>query len=76
MAYNNSVVQSVKFFEFGKNLLWLSIIHNKQWNRYSLNITRQFNYIKDSENKKGYCSVYLNLTAAKALVDHLYSYFN
>ena len=71
MADNNSVVQSVKLNEFGKNSLWLSIVHNKQWNRYSLNITRRFYYTKDNETKEGSCSTYLNLTAAKALVDQL-----
>ena len=30
MADNNSIVQSVKFYEFSKNLLWLIIVHNKQ----------------------------------------------
>ena len=71
MAENNSVVQSVKFYEFGKKSLWLSIVHNKQWNRFSLEITRQFSYIKDGETKEGSSSSYLNLTAAKALVDQL-----
>ena len=71
MADNNSVVQSVKFYEFGKNLLWLSIVHNTQWNRYSLDITRKFTYTKDGETKEGSSSTYLNSTAAKALVDQL-----
>ena len=69
MADNNSVVQSVKFYEFGKNSLWLSIVHNKQWNRYSLDITRKFTYTKDGETKEGASSTYLNLTAAEALVE-------
>ena len=71
MGDNNSVVQSVKFYEFGKTILWLSIIHNKQWNKFSLDITRQFSYIKDGETKDGSSSTYFNLTAAKALVDQL-----
>ena len=71
MADNNSVVQSVKFYEFGKNSLWLSIVHNKQWNRFSLDITRRFSYIKNGETKLGSSSTYLNLTAAKALLDQL-----
>ena len=71
MADNNFVVQSVKFYEFGKNSLWLSIVHNKQWNKFSLDITRQFSYIKDGEPKEGSSSTYLNLTAANALVDQL-----
>ena len=71
MADNNSVVQSVKFYEFGKNSLWLSIIHNKQRNRYSLDITRKFTYTNNGETKEGASSSYLNLTAAKALVDLL-----
>ena len=71
MADNNFVVQSVKFFEFGKNSLWLSIVHNKQWNRYLLDITRNFTYTKDGETKEGSCSTYLNLTDAKALADQL-----
>ena len=53
MAYNNSIVQSIKCYEFGKNLLWLSIEHNKQWNKYSLDITRKFNYSKDGDIKEG-----------------------
>ena len=71
MADNNSVVQSVKFYEFGKNSLWLSIVHKKQWNRYSLDITRKFTYTKDGDTKESASSTYLNLTAAKALVDQL-----
>ena len=71
MADNNSVVQSVKFYEFSKIILWLSIIHNKQWNRYSLNITRKFTYTKDGKTKEGSCSTSLNLTNAKALIDQL-----
>ena len=71
MADNNSVVQSVKLYEYGKNSLWLSIVHNKQWNRISLDITRKFSYIQDGETKEGSCSTYLNLTAAKVLVDQL-----
>ena len=69
MADNNFVVQSVKFYEFGKNSLWLIIAHNKQWNRYSLDITRKFSYTKDGETKEGSCSTYLNPSAAKALVN-------
>ena len=71
MADNNFIVQSVKFYEFGKNSLWLSIVHNKQWNRYSLNLTRKFSYRKDGETKEGSCSTYLNLSATKALVEQL-----
>ena len=71
MSDNNSVLQSVKFYKFGKNSLWLSIVYNKLWNRYSLDITRKFTYTKDAETKEGSCSTYLNLTAAKALVDQL-----
>ena len=51
MADNNFILQSVKFYEFGKNSLWLGIVHNKQWNRYSLDITRKFTYTKDGETK-------------------------
>ena len=71
MAESNSIVQSVKFYEFGTNSLWLSIVHNKQWNRYSLDITRKFTYTKGGETKEGSCSTYLNLTATKALVEKL-----
>ena len=69
MADNNSVVQSIKLYEFSKNSLWLSIIHSKQWNRILLDITRKFNYTKDCETKKGSSTIYLNLTATKALID-------
>ena len=65
---NNSILHSVKFYEFGKNSLWLSIVHNKNWNRHSLDITRKFLYTKDGETKEGSSSTYLNLTATKALV--------
>ena len=71
MAENNFVVQSVKFYEFNKNSLWVSLVHNKQWNRYSLDITRQFTNIKDGETKEGSCSTYLNFTAAQSLVDQI-----
>ena len=71
MAGKNSVGQSVKLYKFVKNLLWLSIVHNKQWNAYSLDITRKFSYIKDGETKEGSTTIYLNFTAAKGLVDQL-----
>ena len=71
MADNNTVVQSVKFYEFGKNSLWLIIVNNKQWNRFSLDITRQFRYIKDGKANDGSFSTYFNLTAVTALVDQL-----
>ena len=71
MADNNFIVQSVKFYEFGKNLLWLSIVHSKEWNRYSLDITRKLTYTKDGKTKEGYCSTYLNVSATKALVEQL-----
>ena len=71
MADNNSVVQSVQFYKFGKKSLWLRMVHNKHWNRYSVDITRKFTYTKDGETKQGSSSTYLNLTAAKALVDQL-----
>ena len=71
MADNNFVVQKVKFYEFGKNSLSLSIVHNKQWNSFSVNITRKFTYTQDGETKEGSSSTYLNLTAAKALVNQL-----
>ena len=71
MANNNSIVQSVKFYKFGKNSLWLSIVHNNQWNRFSLDITRMFTYTKDGETKEGSSTIYFNLTTTKALVDQL-----
>ena len=52
MANYNSVVQSIKCYEFNKNLLWQSIVHNKLWNRYLLDITRKFRYTKDGETKE------------------------
>ena len=71
MADNHSVVQSVKFYEFGKNSLYLSIVHTKQWNRFSVHFTRKFTFTKDGETNEGSCNTYLNLIAAKALVDQL-----
>ena len=68
---NNSLVQSVKFYKFGKNSLLLSIVHNKQWNKFSLDVTRKCSYIKEGETKEGSSSTYLNLTAANALIDQL-----
>ena len=59
------------FYKFGKNLLWLSIEHNKQWNRYSLDIMRKFSYTKDGETNNNFFSTYLNLTTEKAFVDLL-----
>ena len=71
MADKNSVVQSVKFYEFGKNSLWLTIVHNKQWIRFLLDITRKFSYTNEGEIIKGSSTIYLTLTATKALVDRL-----
>ena len=71
MPDNNFIAQSVKYYKFVKNSLWLSIVHNKQWNRFVLDIARKFSYTKDGENKEGFSPIYMNLTATKALVDQL-----
>ena len=71
MADNNSVVQSVNFYELSKNSLWLSIVHNKQWNRFLLDIRRKFSYTNDGETKEGLTTIYLNLIVTKALGDQL-----
>ena len=71
MAENNSIVQSLKFYEFGKKILWLNIVHNKQWNRYLLDITRKFTYTNNGETIENSWSTFLNLTATKALVEQL-----
>ena len=54
MADNNFLVQNVKFYKFWKNTLLLSIVRNKQWDRFSLDITRKFSYIKDGESNEAY----------------------
>ena len=69
--YNSNVVQSNKCYKLNKNLLWLSIVHNKLSNKYSLDITVKFSYAKDGVSKEGYCSAHLNLIAAIAFVDQL-----
>ena len=71
MAANYLTVQIVKLYEFGKNSYWLNIVYNKQYNRYSLDITRKLNYTKNGEIKEEFCTTFLNLTAAKSLVDQL-----
>ena len=71
MADNNSVVQRVMFYELVKNSLWLSKVHNKKRNRFLLDITRKFSYTKDEKTKEGRSTIYLKLTATKALVDQL-----
>ena len=52
MSNYNSVVQRIKCYEFNKNSLWLRIVHNKLWNRYSFDITRKFSYTKTVKPKK------------------------
>ena len=69
MADNNSALQSVKFYKFGKTSLYISIVHNKQWNRFSLNITRKFSHTNKGEMKTSPSTIYLNLTATKPLVE-------
>ena len=71
MVDNNFLVKSVKFYKVDKNSLWLSIVHNKQLNRYLVDITGKFNYTKDGNTKEGSSTIYLNLIAAKALIDQL-----
>ena len=71
MANYNCVMQSIKCYVLGKKSLWLSIVHNKQWNKYSLGITRKFSYTKEGESKKGFCSTYLNLIAVQAFAGQL-----
>ena len=71
MAHNNSILQSVKLYKLGINSLWLSIVHHKQWNKYLLDITQKLTYTKDGKTKDSYCSTYLYLIAANALVNQL-----
>ena len=52
MAEYNSIVQSVKYYEFVTTSLWLSIVHSKQWKSYSLDITRKFTYINYNKTKQ------------------------
>ena len=71
MAERLSAMQSVKFYEFGSNSYWIVVVFNKQWEKYYLNITRKYTYIKNGQSKEGSTSNNLHLTAAAALVDQL-----
>ena len=66
---SNCVVQIVKLYIFGKNSLWLNIVHNKQFNSDSLDFTRKLRNINDDTPNKVFCSIYFILTAVKTLVD-------
>lgn len=69
MAENSCIVQCVKLYEFGKISLLLSTVHNKQFNRYSLDITLNFIYTNNGVTNERCCSIYFNLTTAKAFLD-------
>ena len=71
MADSFSIVESVKFYEFGKNSYWVVVVFNKQWNRYYVDISRKYTYTKDGQEKEGCVSTFLNLTAADALIAQL-----
>ena len=60
-----------KVLQIWNKFLLASIYFNKQWNRYFLDITRKFNYNMNGETKQGFCTIILNLTTAKALIDQL-----
>ena len=52
MSNYNTVVQSINCYEVNNNSLWLSIVHNKVWNRYWLDIARKLSNNKDGETKQ------------------------
>ena len=47
------------------------MVDNDQCNKFSLDITQKFSYIKDGKTKKNCSSTYLNLTNANPLVNQL-----
>ena len=71
MAKRFSAVHSVKLYEFCSNSYWISVVFNKQWEKYYLDITRKYTYTKDGQLKERSIITYVNLTAAAALVDKL-----
>ena len=71
MATQNNIVQKVKFYEYRNTSMWLAVVYNNQWKKYSIHLTRTFSYMKDGETKQGSNTIFLPLSAAAALIGQL-----
>ena len=62
------ILQNVKFYEYRKTSIWLAVVYNKQWKKYSIHLTRKYSYIKDGETKVESNTIFLPLSADAGLI--------
>ena len=72
MANQEDIIQNTKFYEYKNTSMWLAVVFNKQWKKYSLHLTRKYSYIKDGETKQGTDTIFLSLTVAAGLIWQLF----
>ena len=72
MENQEDIIQNTKFYEYKNSSMWLAVVFNKQWKKYSLHLTRKYSYIKDGETKLGTNTIYLPLIAAAGLIGQLF----
>ena len=51
--------------------MWLAIVFNNKWKKYSIHITRNYSYIKEGKTKQGSNTIFLPLSASAALIAQL-----
>ena len=64
-------MHKVKFYEYRNNSMWLAIVYNKKWKKYSIHFTRYYSYNKEGETKQGSNTIFLPLSASAALIAQL-----
>ena len=72
MANQEDIIQNTMFYEYKISSMWLAVVFNKQWKKYSIHLTRKYSYIKDGETKLGFNTIFLPLTAAAGLIGQLF----
>ena len=73
MINQEDIIQNTKFYEHKNTSMWLAVVFNKQWKKYSLHLTRKYSYIKNGDTKLGTNKIFLPLTAAARLIGQLFS---
>ena len=72
MANQEDIIQNTIFYEYKNSSMWLAIVFNKHWKKYSIHLTTKYSYIKDGEAKLGTNTIFLPFTAAGGLIGQLF----
>ena len=71
MANQEEIIQITKFYKYKNSFLWLAVVFNKQWKKYSIPLIRKYSFFKDGETKQNTTTIFLSLTVAAGLIGQL-----